>query len=99
MLDQKFDMKVYIIHRWDGSPSLDWYPWLKEELEKKSFEVFVPKMPEPNHPKIAKNPDEDTYFVGHSIGCQTILRYLEKINKKVGGAVLVAGWLVLHPLE
>jgi len=43
--------------------------------------------------------DENTYFVGHSIGCQTIMRYLETINEKVGGAVYVAGWFNLRGLE
>ena len=43
--------------------------------------------------------DKNTYFIGHSIGCQTILRYLESLPKgvKVGGAVFVAGWFNLTP--
>ena len=43
--------------------------------------------------------DSQTYFVGHSIGCQTILRYLENASVPAGGAVLVAGWLILTGLE
>ena len=41
--------------------------------------------------------DENTYFVGHSMGCQTIIRYLETLdeNEKIGGAVFVAGWFNL----
>ncbi len=44
-------------------------------------------------------PDENTYFIGHSVGCITILRYLEALKKgeKVGGVVLVAGFG--HDLE
>jgi predicted alpha/beta hydrolase family esterase len=98
--------RVFIIHRWSGSPEQDWYPWLKKELEKNGFEIFVPAMPNTDEPKIEEwipflanivgEPDENTYFVGHSIGCQTILRYLEKLNgKKVGGAIFVAGWFNL----
>ena len=43
---------------------------------------------------LVKNPDTETYFVGHSLGCITILRYLESLKEgqKVGGAVLVAGF-------
>ena len=44
-------------------------------------------------------PNSNTFFVGHSIGCQTILRYLEAINVSVGGAVFVAGWFNLENLE
>ena len=102
---------VYIIHQWWSSPTKDWYPWLKKELEKRGFKVFVPKMPDTNTPKInawvyklrklAKKADENTYFVGHSIGAQAIMRYLEKLpkGKKVGGVVFVAGWTSLTNLE
>ena len=70
----------------------------------------MPAMPNPSEPKIKEwvsflaeivgESDENTYFIGHSIGCQTILRYLETLdNKKVGGAVFVAPWFVLSDLE
>jgi|SRR3989344_6879332 len=101
--------KVFIIHGWDFNPKMNWYPWLKRELEDLGFDVKVPSMPKTESPEIntwvdklsdlVKIPDANTYFVGHSIGCQTILRYLESINKKVGGAVFVAGWLNLTNLE
>jgi predicted alpha/beta hydrolase family esterase len=42
--------KVYIIHGWEGSPTNNWFPWLKGELESKGFEVIVPSMPEPESP-------------------------------------------------
>lgn len=39
-------------------------------------------------------------FVGHSIGCQAIMRYLEKINNiKIGGVIFVAGWFNLVNLS
>ena len=38
--------------------------------------------------------DENTYFVGHSIGCQTIMRYLEnKETRKIGGILFATPWL------
>lgn len=45
--------------------------------------------------------DKDTYFISHSIGCQTILRYLENLpfNKIIGGAIFVAGWFTLMNLQ
>lgn len=99
--------RIFIVHRWEGNPNLDWYPWLKQELEKKGFDAIIPEMPDPAKPKIdswvnflkeqVKNVDNETYFVGHSIGCQTILRYLQSLpeNTKIGGALFVAGWINL----
>ena len=99
--------KVFIIHGWDGSPENCWFPWLKNELEKKDFVVQVPPMPHPENPTIEDwvaclsgivgKSDKNTYLVGHSIGCQTILRYIEKLSRPVGGVVCVAGFFrLLH---
>jgi len=96
--------KVFIIHGWDGYPEEGWFPWLKRELEARKFSVVVPQLPKSEEPrinywvpalkKIAGKPDEQTYFVGHSMGCQTIARYLETLPKgvMVGGVVFVAGF-------
>lgn len=99
--------RVFIIHGWDGSPQNCWFPWLKNNLEKKGFSVTVLSMPHPENPTIEDwvrhlssvvgEPDENTYLVGHSIGCQTILRYIERLQKSVGGVVCVAGFFrLLH---
>mgnify|MGYP001607242926 CR=1 FL=1 len=102
---------IYIIHRWDGNPNSDWYPWIKKELENKNFKIIILEMPNTSKPIInawvnklketIKNVDENTYFIGHSIGCQTIMRYLEQLpeNTKIGGAIFVAGWFNLANLE
>ena len=100
--------KVFIIHGWGGSPEEPMHQWLKEELGEKGFEVTVPKMPNPEYPEISKwinklkeevkSPDKNTYFIGHSIGCQTIMRYLEEIPNKIGGAVFIAPWFNLKGL-
>ncbi len=99
--------RVFIIHGWGGNPNEGWFPWLKKELEKKQFVVSVPAMPTTDHPIINKwvpflkknvgTANEQTYFVGHSIGCQTILRYVTRLppTTKIGGIVLVAPWVHL----
>src|SRR3989344_5224716 len=99
--------RVFIIHGWGGNSNEGWLVWLKKELESKDFQVIVPDMPDTDSPKIdawvghLKNLvgvcNENTYFVGHSIGCQAIMRYLEQLPKieKVGEAIFVAGWFGL----
>lgn len=96
--------RAIIIHCWEGYPNYCWYQWVKKELEKKDFEVLVPAFPETELPKqdkwvpyLAKQvgtPDENLYLIGHSVGCVTIMRYLETLEagQKIGGAVLVAGY-------
>ncbi|MGV8142231.1 MAG: RBBP9/YdeN family alpha/beta hydrolase [Candidatus Pacearchaeota archaeon] len=103
--------KAILVHRWDGSPESDWYQNTKKELENKGFEVIIPEMPSPANPKIEKwvehlnsicpKPNSETYFIGHSIGCQTILRYLEQLSTKtkVGKIILIAPWFHLDNLE
>jgi predicted alpha/beta hydrolase family esterase len=101
--------RVIFVHRWSGGPLDDWRPWLKDELEQRGYKVINPEMPDMDTPVIEKwigklrdvvgTPDTDTYFIGHSIGCQAILRYLETIDAPVDGAVFVAGWFDLKNLE
>ena len=94
--------RVFIIPGWGGLPSHGWYPWLEKELKAKGFHVHLPEMPDVDNPtmngwipflaKLVKKADKDTYFVGHSIGCQTILRYLQTVKEQIGGVIFVAGW-------
>ena len=96
--------RVFIIHGWDGYPEEGWFPWLKTELENRGFAVFVPQLPKADEPRINNwvpaikeavgTVDDQTFFVGHSMGCQTIARYLEDLPEgiKIGGAVFVAGF-------
>ncbi len=97
--------RVFIIHGWSEHPEEAWFPWLKRELTAKGMKVEVPAMPITDQPQIDAwvnklaemigQPDKDTYLVGHSIGVQTILRYLEMVAKPVGGVLSVAGWYYL----
>ncbi len=85
--------KVYIIHGWGANSNEDWFPWLKKELKNKGFDVYVPDMPNTETPILEEwvsylsrqigTLDEQTYLVGHSIGCQTILRYLETKEEEI----------------
>lgn len=96
--------RAFLIHGWDSYPEEGWRPWLRDKLKKKGFQVHVPAMPNTSHPKLEEwkshliknvgTPDKDCYFVGHSLGCITILRYLESLKpgQQVGGVILVAGF-------
>lgn len=102
--------KAFIIHGWDGSPNEPMHQWLKEELTKEGYEVHIPSMPNPEVPVIeewvqtiineatkASAPDEEALFVGHSVGCQAVLRAIEVLAEgvKVGGIILIAPWMEL----
>jgi uncharacterized protein len=96
--------RAFIIHGWEGSPDSNWFPWMKNELEKLGFEVIVPQMPNADFPKqdgwlahmreIIGDVDKNTFLIGHSLGVIAILRFLETLpeNGKIGGAILVAGF-------
>ncbi len=91
-------------------PQADWLPWLKEEMRGLGISVTVPRMPHTDTPsiddwvpylsRVVGSTDDDTYFVGHSIGCQTFMRYLEQLpdGAHAGGAVFVAPWFTLRNL-
>lgn len=96
--------QAYLVHGWDGSPTNCWFPWLSKELEKLGYKVKALKMPHPITPTIKDwvatlekeiKPNEETILIGHSIGCQTIMRYLEKPKRKVKAVFFVAPWLHL----
>ncbi len=100
--------KIYLVHCWDGTSSDGWYPWLEEKTNDQNIKLIKFDMPNTANPKIEEWVDylnskvdllnEETYFIGHSIGCQTILRYLEtKEITKIGGILFVAPWLDLLP--
>jgi len=101
--------RVFLIHGWGGNPENNWFPWLKQKLEEQGFQVIVPSMPNAEEPKInvwvpfltelVGEVDEETYFIGHSIGCQTIMRFLENQTNKIGGIIFVAGFFNLPYLE
>ena len=98
--------KIYIIHCWDGTKDDGWYPWLDKQLSNENNIVYRLDMPNTASPSIDEwvtfldskvdSLDENTFFIGHSIGCQTIMRYLQTKNMcKIGGILFVAPWLEL----
>jgi len=98
------DMKVTIIHGWGATPEGDWFPWVKQKLVERGIEVEIPIMPNTDEPKIIPwvnklkelGLNEETVIIGHSVGCQTILRYLEQADIKIKKAILVSPWMTIN---
>jgi len=97
---------AYIIHGWDGSPNEPMHKWLKKSLEDLGYMVVAPIMPESEIPRIDSwvgklkeivKPDQATISIGHSIGCQAILRYLETLptTVKIPFVIMIAPWMDL----
>lgn len=97
--------RVIIVHGFKGKPDSNWKPWLKKELETRGFSVEVPKMPNTEHPDVnewvdklnkavGEMSDDQIYLIGHSLGCITILKYLETLSddQKMKATVFVAGF-------
>jgi len=93
-------MNVIIIHGAYGNPGENWFPWLKEKLEKLGCNVYVPTFPTPegqtleNWMKVftdyRKYLNEDTVVIGHSLGPVFLLRVIEKLDKPIKAAFFVA---------
>ncbi|WP_338885190.1 alpha/beta fold hydrolase [Xenorhabdus sp. TH1] len=97
--------KIIIVHGYTASPSSHWFPWLKEKLTEQGAEVIIPTMPDTSSPKpeawakmlmdIVPEVDKDAIFVGHSLGCISLLRHLESMRSQhlhIGGYILVSGF-------
>lgn len=101
---------VFIIHGTEGNPNKNWYPWLKNELETKGHNVIVPHFPSP--PIVAaiisewfdvlkdyqEYINEDTIFVGHSLGGIFTLRVMEKLNHSIKAAFFVGTPVGVSPI-
>jgi predicted alpha/beta hydrolase family esterase len=104
--------RIFIVHGWGGSPNEPIHQWLKKELSTFSeVEVISLAMPETDNPVIERWVEylsrsvgicnEHTFFFGHSIGCQTIMRYFETLptTQRAGGAIFLSGWFNLDNME
>lgn len=96
--------KALIIHGWDGNPKEPLHTYLKVRLESLGLEVSVPAMPNPATPfiddwvrEVGENFDNQDIIIGHSIGCQAVLRFLETLSNKtkVPLVLLIAPWMEL----
>ena len=99
-------MKVFLLHCWGGDSRSCWGGWLTDQLTQSGVEVIAPNFPNPSTPHIeewlasirsyVKKFDQKDHWVlvGHSLGCPTILRLLERLGEgeKIAATILVAGF-------
>lgn len=105
--------KVYIIHGYGADSISNFFPWLKQKLNSVNVDCDILDLPNTNNPRLnewllcmsknIKQINESVYFVGHSLGCISILKFLNqlKTNTKIGGIILVSGFdnsLPLFPI-
>ena len=93
---------VLIVHGTGGNPERNWFPWLRQELEKLGCRVFVPRFPTPENQSLKswlevferykKYLDEKSIVVGHSLGPAFLLNVLEKKRTPIKAAFFVAGF-------
>ncbi|MFC1710967.1 RBBP9/YdeN family alpha/beta hydrolase [Patescibacteria group bacterium] len=80
----------------------NWFPWLKKELEKKGYQVWLPELPvawKPNFKRYFNfinkhkfNFNKETILIGHSSGPAVILQLLQHLPEKlkINKAILVS---------
>ena len=90
-----------IFHGTGCCPDDFWYPWLKEELELKGYQVWLAQLPDADTPAVDTwrpfvlqhcHFDCDSTLIGHSAGCPLILSILECLEAPVRKIVLVAAF-------
>ncbi|MBU0579192.1 alpha/beta hydrolase [Patescibacteria group bacterium] len=83
-----------ILHGTDGHSKENWFDWLREELEKKDWKVWVPDLPQADKPNIERYNkfifsnkdwkfDENSILIGHSSGAVAILGLLQVLPENV----------------
>ena len=97
------NVKVLIIHGFEGKPNGGWRPWLMGELEKQDIYCGSLVMKSPFTPKstewvkeidfnVKKFPKDKIILIGHSLGVPAILKYLQNTkSKNILGSLLVSG--------
>lgn len=103
------DVRVFIAHGYNATATSHWFPWLKKQVEQSGAKVHIFNFPNSKIPKIEpwkqlikneiQNPNKNTFLIGHSLGCITLLKYVSElpVQTKIGGLICVSGFAELLP--
>ncbi|WP_439239264.1 RBBP9/YdeN family alpha/beta hydrolase [Lonepinella sp. BR2919] len=93
---------IYITHGYTANSQKHWFPWLKVRLENQNIATQIFDMPNSSQPDPQEwltfhqnnihQLDQNSYFIGHSLGCIATLRFLQQAKINVGGVILVSGF-------
>ncbi len=85
---------ILILHGTENDSRGNWFPWLKDKLEKGGWRVWVPDLPDADRPNVKKYNEyifcnknwkfgEKSVLIGHSSGAVAILGLLQEMPDKV----------------
>ncbi len=94
---------ILILHGTNGNAQKNWFPWLKRELERKGYKVWIPNLPKSGEPSMRRYNDfifpkwkftSESIIIGHSSGAVAALGILQELprNTVINKAILVAGF-------
>lgn len=99
---------IFIFHGTAGYPGENWFPWLKGKLEEKGYKVIVPQFPTPEGQSLKawldvldnykEDINENSIFVGHSLGGVFLLCLLERLAHPVKAAFFVGTPIGVRPI-
>ncbi|KGO27511.1 RBBP9/YdeN family alpha/beta hydrolase [Oenococcus alcoholitolerans] len=90
--------KIYLVHGYTASSRSHWFPWLQKRIGQR---LICAQMPDPSHPKLQNWLDhldnliddhQKMILIGHSLGCVTILRYLQNHELENVDLILVSAF-------
>lgn len=99
---------VFVIHGYNGDTSETFGPYLKNECKKRNIECILPIFPMKQEATFenwkevmdeylkAKQINEETIIVAHSLGAQFIPKYLALQNRKINTYISIAGFINDH---
>lgn len=96
--------RVFIVHGYGATAANHWFTWLQDQACASGAAALALSLPDNENPDFAAwqqglydaigMPQTDDIFVGHSLGCISLLHYLTAMSPaRIGGLVLVSGFV------